>query len=280
MIRALCIRSFRDGLSMLVSCSALVAFLVWFRLWIVSQIDFGAVLKMFASGAMPKFIEQLMPVPLETLASIEGRVAYGYEEAPAVGLTALWAIARGTDCIAGRLGRGTMEMMLSQPISRLTLVSTHTAVTVFGAAVLAGAAWLGTAAGIAMFEFDEPTAATAYLPASVNLFALGVILIGVSTLGSAAAGSRGQAVGLVVGFYFAQITCKVLSMVGPKVAWLKQLTFLTAYEPTKISVGLAREPEVYQTLAWEYNALLLGIGLVCWIVATAMFCRRDLPAPV
>ena len=63
-------------------------------------------------------------------------------------------------------------------------------------------------------------------------------------------------------------------------AWLKKLSFLSAYEPTILTIGLHSEPEAHWAMFWQYNGLLLGLGALALIVATTIFCNRDVPAPL
>lgn len=272
-------RTFRDGFALLASCCALMFAFIWLRLWIVSQIDFKEAIGMF-SRVIPEFIEKMLPVPIEVIATIEGRITFSYEELPVGLLIALWTVTRGSECLAGRLGDGTMEMLLSQPVRRLTLVSSHVFVTVLGIGLISLAAWLATATGIATIDFDEPTAARTYLPAVGNLFSVGIFMAGTATLASALGRSRAQAVAIFVAFYVVQITCKILGLIASNMAWLKKFSFLSAYEPTLLTIGLVNEPAEYWALFWQYNGILLGLGLVAFGVASLIFCNRDVPAPL
>jgi len=219
-------------------------------------------------------------VPIEVIATIEGRITFSYEELPVGLLIALWTVARGSECLAGRLGDGTMEMLLSQPVRRLTIVVSHGAVTVLGIGLISLAAWLATAIGIATIDFGEPTSAMTYLPAVTNLFSVGVFMTGAATLASALGRSRAQAVAIFVAFYVVEITCKILGLLASKMAWLKKLSFLSAYEPTLITIGLQKEPSEYWPIFWQYNGLLIGLGFACLAIAAIIFCHRDVQAPL
>lgn len=275
----LAIRSFRDGFALLASCCALIFAFIWLRLWIVSQMDFKEAIGMFTK-IIPEFIEKMLPVPIELIATIEGRITFSYEELPVLLLMALWAVTRGSECLAGRLGDGTMELLLSQPVKRLTLVTSHVAVTLVGVGLIALVGWLGTAVGIATVDFDEPTSAHTYLPAAANLLSVGCFMTGVATLASALGRSRAQAVAIFVTFYVVEMTCKILGLISSIMAWLKKFSFLSAYEPTLLTIGLVKEPNEYWPLFWQYNALLLGLGVLAFVIASAIFCHRDVPAPL
>ncbi|MEM9657169.1 MAG: ABC transporter permease subunit, partial [Planctomycetota bacterium] len=193
-------QSVRDSWLLLAGCCGVLALFLSFRVWVASQIDFGAFQTFLAVG-MPKFVEKLLPVPVDVLGTPEGRVAYGFEEFPVIVLSGLWAIARGSECLSGRLSAGTMEMLLAQPIRRFTLFATHTLVTLAGAALVGFASWLGTGLGVAWSSFAEPPELRVFTPAAVNLVGLCVFFAGFTTLLSAVTRTRSQTVALAIGFY-------------------------------------------------------------------------------
>jgi len=264
---------------MLAACCLLVMGFMWLRLWIVAQIDLDEATP-FIAEILPEFIKRMLPVPLEILTTLDGRAAFGFEELPTLLLMALWTVARGTECLAGRLGDGTMEMLLAQPVRRLTLITSHTGVTILGVLLIGAFAWIGTALGLTTVGFDQPSAATNFLPAAVNYCCFGGGLIGAATFTSALARSRGQAVGFFIAFYVVEFTCKIFALTLPAQVWLKWLTFMTAYEPTLLTIGLLQDPEQYGPLFWQYNVLLIGLGAAALVIAATMFCHRDIPAPL
>jgi ABC-2 type transport system permease protein len=278
MNRVLIQRSLRDSWLLLGSCCALTFGFVWLRVWVSSKIRFETFIKLFSEGL--KVFSDLLPVPIEELASPLGRAAFSYEELPVILLLGLWTVARGSECLAGRIGAGTMEMLLAQPVRRITLVASHTAVTVAGVAVLGLASWLGLGAGLATSHFDPPPAWTALLPAAFNYAGLGVFLVGGSTLASALARTRSEAVAVVTGFYVVELALMILARISQSAEWMENLTFLSAYEPTMLTLGLAKDAAAHWPQFWQYNAWLYGLGVLAWTAATAIFCHRDVPAPL
>ena len=146
-------RSLRDSWLLLVSCCAMALGFTWLRVWVASHIKVDAFIKFFSEGL--QIFQGLLPVPIEDLASPLGRVAFSFEELGLLMLLGLWTVTRATDCLAGRIGAGTMEMLLAQPIRRLTLVSTHTAVTLLGVLAMGAASWFGVKLGLHFSKFDE-----------------------------------------------------------------------------------------------------------------------------
>jgi ABC-2 type transport system permease protein len=278
MNRVLLVRSLRDSWLLLASCCVLTTGFIWLRVWISSLIKGDQFIRMF-SGALKTF-SRLLPVSIEDLASPLGRAAFSYEEMPVILLLGLWTVTRGSDCIAGRVGAGTMEMMLAQPLRRSTLVTSHTVVTLAGVVAIAAATWTGLAAGLSTSHFTPPPALRSLLPALANFFAFGVFLVGLATACSALVRSRSQAVAVVIGFYVVNLAMMILSRLAPAAAWLQKFTIFSAYEPTKLTVEMARNTTTGWPIFWQYNAVLLGVGAALWILAATIFCRRDVPAPL
>ncbi len=240
----------------------------WLRVWIISLLPtdrFKTILEQFRE------FERFVPVPFEQLFTYSGRIALTYDELIVVMCVVIWAIARGSDCVAGALGRGTLELVLAQPISRKRILLTQAMVTTMGVAILACASWAGIYAGIQTTTVEEPVAplrlsipllgldpAGALLdgetravpmstkvdphdmwPAAVNLFALGFFLAGLSTLISALDCYRWRTIGIVAAIYVVQLIMKIVGLASDRFAWLLNFTFFTAYDPERfVSVAV------------------------------------------
>jgi ABC-type transport system involved in multi-copper enzyme maturation permease subunit len=198
---------------------------------------------------------------------------------PVILLLGLWTVARGSDCIAGRVSAGTMEMLLAQPLRRFTLLTSHSAITILGVLALGLASWLGIGAGLATSKFDPPPAWRLLLPAAGNYLGFGVFVVGLATAASAVFRSRSQAVAAIIAFYVVNIAMMILSRLSPPAEWLQNFTVFSTYEPTKLAIGMSRDA-AYWSMFWQYNAILFGLGVALWLLAAAIFCRRDVPAPL
>ncbi len=271
-------RSLRDSWLLLLACSALAMGFNWLKVWVSSQIKVDAFVKFFSESL--KIFQNLLPVPIEDLAAPLGRVAFSFEESGLILLMGLWCITRGTDCIAGRLAAGTMEMLLAQPIRRFTLVWSHTLVTLLGVLAVAAASWLGVGMGLMVSKFDDPPQWTALAPAVANFVGLGVFIVGAATFVSAVARTRAHAVGLMIGFYVVQLALMIVARISQQFGWMEWLTILTAYEPTLLTLGLQRDPAAFWPMFWQYNGCLFGLGAMLLALGAAVFCRRDVPAPL
>jgi ABC-2 type transport system permease protein len=64
-------------------------------------------------------------------------------------LTCIWAVGRAAGAVAGELDRGTMELLLSQPVPRYRLIFAHFLVELTVLPMIGASMILGTQAGLA-----------------------------------------------------------------------------------------------------------------------------------
>jgi len=291
------------------------------RVWLVSQIDtsrFQAILEL-----LPGEWQKFSTVPIEQLVRYEGRISLTYDEPVVVFCMTIWAIARGSDVVSGEINRGSMEMLLSQPVSRMNVLFTHAWVTVVGILLLAAGTWLGVYTGIQIYSvnieeqaqmwlpfvgpvlnpFGEPVIKPTplrelvdpfvFIPAAVNLAAMGVMIAGLTTLLSSFDRYRWRTIGLMIGFYVLSVLAKLLGLASETFSWLTYVSVFTPYEP-EICVQVATVDPYGAWSLSRYNELgdylglgplgfhliLLAIAAVAYIGAGVIFSRRDLPAPL
>jgi len=323
--RVLLKKNIHESKWLLAGCVAVMAGFCWLRVWFVSRIDmerFRALLEL-----LPSDWRRFLPVDPEWLVTYPGRISLTYDEPLVMLCISIWAIARGSDVVSGELGRGTMELLLGQPITRLQIIASSALVTSIGGLIIAGSSWLGIHLGIHSFQAREEHSPTwqlpfhvpflgsevkrplaekqvryvpmskkvdsrVFWPALINLFALGFLLAGFSTLVSSCERYRWRTIGIVVGVFVVQLICKITSMSSPDLEWLKYLTILSAFEPEWIvrihdlqpeHIWSFRVPSKIDSVsqfgpgALNFIQLLFGTGF--YLASAFVFQRRDLPAP-
>lgn len=273
------------------ACAAALFAFCWVRIYIVSRVD----LETFS-----EIVEKLWdkwadfwPVSLSQLLSYSGRIAITFDEPIVVLCVSVFAIARGSDVVSGELNRGTMELLLAQPVSRWQVMLSQGIVTVVGIVLLALTAWLGTLAGIMTNTVQEEVPppslkvpgtsfsiplslarpekirvpmrtkvdAEDFLPGAVNLGMLGICLAGISSLASSLDRYRWRTIGLVVGFYVVQTIFKIAGMAIEPVAWLKKVSIFTAYEPQKfVATAVHDAANTWSLVLRDSQGAMLDIG--------------------
>ncbi|OWK42316.1 ABC transporter permease subunit [Fimbriiglobus ruber] len=226
-------------------------------------------------------------------------------------VTALWAVSRSSGAVAGEIDRGTMELLLSQPIPRNRLILAHLIVDAVTIPALVLSIVAGTQLGLALigpFEVDYSVLQKLDLPpmvrlpagppvlevhaarqwyAVVNLAALVFALSGTTMLVSALGRNRWRAVAaaglIVIGMFVAN----VIGQLWDSAAFVRPVTVFYYYQPQKI--WLKENWTVDLGEAWAGGSpmveipvmpVLIGVGAIGYLLALRVFDRRDLPAPL
>lgn len=272
--RALWFKVIREAQWLAVGCIVLMFVFNWIFVWITSLVDLSA-LRAFLRALPPQF-QNLSGVSVEEVATYSGRIGLAYVDPVLLMTAAVWAIARGSDAVSGEINRGTMELVLAQPVRRSSVLLIQAIVTTVGGAAIAGAACLGTGMGLLTVELNEDLYTWMFLPAALNVFGLIFFLAGVSTFASSWDSYRSRTVGLMGAVFIVGLIIKVMSRTVEQLNWLRYLTFFGAFEPQ----AMVSDTERAWSMLLQYNGVLIGIGLAGYVAALVIFCRRDLPAPV
>lgn len=232
-------------------------------------------------------------------------------------LACVWSVGRAAGAVAGELDRGTMELLLSQPVPRNRLILAHLLVDCVVIPALCLSFFAGTQFGlwvVGPFEVDyttvrevmnknmplaaaglqiptEPTvmevSGRSQFPALANLAALMFALSGLTLALSAAGRSRWKVIGLSVLVAVVMFVANVLGQLWDSAGFVRPFTVFYYYQPQKIML----RGEWVTDLGAVWNGggplaavpvvgVLLAVGAAGYLVALRTFTRRDLPAPL
>ncbi len=177
----------------------------------------------------------------------------------------VFAIARGSGAIAGEEERGTLDLLLSNPLTRSQVLVQKFAAMLVAVLALGFVIWLGMAIGVVVVDMEislmrlaEATLSAALLAAVFGALALAA---------GSATGKRGLSIGVAsaigVAAYF-------LNALAPLVDVLEPLTRLS---PFYYYIGA--DP-LTNGLNLLHAAVLTGLTLALLAVALVTFERRDL----
>ncbi|MEX0585302.1 MAG: ABC transporter permease [Pirellulales bacterium] len=287
MMRALCAKAIGDAKLLWAALLVAMLFFPWLYAWATSMVSLPA-FSDFLANALPKQWQQVWGVPFSEVATPAGRVALVYVHPIIVFGAVVWAVARGSDCVSGEIGRGTMEMLLAQPVRRTSLYAAQALVTVLGSALLATGVWCGTALGLRAAPLYENLSPLLYIPPAVNLFGLMVCLGGLSAFVSAWDNQRWRTVGIVAAVYVLSMMIAVVTQLVDRWHWMRYLSLLNSYKPQTM---VARHAEAWHLLKYHDGAVsglglgghqfvLFVLGLVCYVAGAVVFSRREIPAPL
>lgn len=187
-------------------------------------------------------------------------------------LVCLWAISRGSAAVAGEIERGTLDLTLSRPVSRLGYLSTQVASALLGMAILASALVVGNRIGGIYNRVADPPAALALIKPAANLAMVGVAIYGYSLLLGAWDVVRWRPNLIAATVTIASFAAGVVAAI-PTLSdweWVGRFSVFRAFEPVKVAVT---GESFRQNVAGLSVVGALGIAL-----AFVFFQRRDLPS--
>ncbi|NBT13488.1 MAG: ABC transporter permease [Planctomycetia bacterium] len=268
-------KTWGDQRVLVLSLVALWTAFPWIYIWLSAQIPMPAFQDVLLR-AIPQDWQRLSGVPFSEVATHAGRVALAFVDPVVVLAATVFGITRGSDAVSGPLERGTMEMVLAQPVTRWAVFISQALATVAAAAVLAAVLGGAAASAVALGPWSGKVDPLRLVPAALNVFGLMVCMAGISACVSAADSYRWRTIGIMCGFYVFSILAKLVGRLSSTLAWCGYLSILNAYEPQRL-VG---DPATAWRLLLAYDAVLLGLGLAAYVVGGWIFARRDLPAPL
>lgn len=290
MNRALWKKSINDGILLLGAIGAGICAFAWFRVKVVGKLDTGKFKQII--DLLPDDWQRFATVDFDWMASYLGRTATTLEEPMLQMLIGIWAIVRGSDVVSGALGRGTLEMILAQPVSRLRYYWTQNVVTILGLFILSLLVWLGMTIAVETVSVKETVYPdfkvpltniqipltfldaenvevpmsnhvnpVSFWPGILNVFCFGFLLVGLTSLLSAYDRFRWRTLGIAIGVYFLSGMAKIGSMASDSFAFLKYFTYFSFYDAVRF-IKIQNESSLSQLaiLEWSESGEFVGLG--------------------
>jgi ABC-2 type transport system permease protein len=262
-----------DAWRSLVISSAILILFSWLFVWLMSLLEVGAWAVMLSF--LPDVFKPLVGVEIAKLATRTGQLSVLYVHVVTLLVCVGWAVGRGSDSVSGEIARGTMDLILSLPVWRATVLAAPAVVATLGAAVLAASIWVGTWLGLLTFDLRGNVSPGKLAPGAVNLFAMTFCFMGITTFVSSWNRDRWRTIALSGVFFVISLIIKMVARLWEAGSWLTYCSFLSAFRPQLIIL----EPEETGWLALPYNLPLLVLGLIGHLAAAAIFTYRDIPVP-
>lgn len=254
----------------------------------------GKLLQTFLGGESVTFLD-----PQETLSVVAAH--------PLVQVVlCIWAVGRAAGAVAGEIDRGTMELMLAQPVARRKVILAHFLVDITVIPVLCLGLIVGVQVGTAIvgtftvepgvyeaLHVTAPNPLPSYTvdpakvrPGMVNAAALAFAVSGYTMWLSAAGRSRTRVLGLAILVTLVQFIVNVIGQLWEGMAFLRPFTVFYYYQPQAINLKGAWTVDPVLTMTGRRTGdvnvvlVLVVVGVVGYLLALRTFARRDVPAPL
>lgn len=245
-----------------------VALAFWGALMPIIFDAFGTqVREIMESGAFPT---QFAEFGGGDLFSLTGSVALGFVHPIAVGLNLVFATGFAATAVAGERQRGTLEVLLSRPLSRRVVYATL---------ALAGAAFIGIAVAGLTFGAWLGSAVTGRTPelgvANLPLLWLNVALLywslgAIGLLASVSFDRVSPAISITLAVVLVSYFLDVLGSLWPDAKGLQPFSLFHYVDPKSVLAGFPDRGDF---------ALLATVTVAAALAAVAIFPQRDLAAP-
>jgi ABC-2 type transport system permease protein len=227
-------------------------------------------------------------------------------------LCVVWAVGRSAGAVAGELDRGTMELLMSQPVPRNRLILAHLLADSLLLPSICLSFFLGTQFGLAVvgdfipdysalrnlkrpdgtlipFPIPEtpeplPVNGRGELAGLANTCALMFAISGITIALSSAGRSRWKVTGFAVLVVVVMFVANTIGQLWEPAGFVRPLTLFFYYQPQKamldgnwmvnLGAAWAGAPKVSGII------VLLAVGSLGYLLALRIFTRRDLPAPL
>ena len=220
----------------------------------------------------------------------------------------VWCVGRAAGAVAGELDRGTMELLMSQPVPRSRLLLAHLIVDCVVLPALCLAFFTGTQVGLAAAGPFVPDYAAlddipqlknfprdaAPLPVTgrgqpaglTNTLALMFAISGMTLALSASGRSRWKVVGYAVLVLMTMFVANTIGQLWEPAGFVRPLTFFYYYQPQRAmidgtwAVDLNTSWALGRAVYVPAVGVLFAVGAAGYALALRTFTRRDLPAPL
>lgn len=195
----------------------------------------------------------------------------------------VWAVGRAAGAIAGEIDRGTMELLMAQPIRRGQVLRAHLIVELITLPILCLSMWAGTWTGAAWVGFLDAEVPShrvdpwLFAPGLLAVAALVFAVSGMTMALSAGGRFRGRVLGLAVVVTLLQFLINVIAQLWEPMEVMRPFTLFYYYQPQKIMLHADWHSDM---TVWRSLAVLFAVGAAGYVLAWAIFRRRDLPAPL
>jgi ABC-type transport system involved in multi-copper enzyme maturation permease subunit len=229
---------------------------------------FSDVFRDFAnSGAFPR---ELMNFGSGSLFTLPGAITLGLQHPLAIAMVGIFAVGASATAVAGERARGTLEVLLARPISRLALYAAILAALLL-AVLLVLVAILGGMVGGSVLQGLTDELDLAQLPLVVlNGFGLWAAFTTFGLAASVTFDRPGPAIGLSLAYLIVNYFLEILGSLWADAAWTQDYSLFHHFNPGGILTGEGATLDL---------VIVFAAAVVPVIYALIVFPRRDLAAP-
>jgi ABC-2 type transport system permease protein len=216
---------------------------------------------------LPSFIKTTLGGDMLRAGNVPGLIAIGYQHPLVLFLYLLFAVGAPATLLSGEVQRGTMELILSRPVTKTQVYVCASGLTLGGMVSLVLVMFLGTVVATRLYDFGQPIPLDLFFRIAVNGGLLAGAAGAIALLVAGVSAGRSLAVGLTVALMVLNYFTWVVAQWWPRLAFLKPATLFYYVNGFKLDRG------------WPLGdmAVLAGVILAGSIIGGVVWQRRDPP---
>jgi len=196
-----------------------------------------------------------------------GLIAIGYQHPFVLFCFMLFAVGVPTGLLAGEVQRGTMELILSRPVTKTQVYVCAGLLTLAGMFTLVMIMFLGTVTALNIYDFGEPISLRLFFRIAINGGLLASTVGAIALLAAALFRGRNLAVGVTAAFLVANYFIWIISQLWPRMIFLRHASLFNYV------IG----PKVWARWPLDDMGVLAAVLLVALVTGGIIWHRRDLP---
>jgi hypothetical protein len=216
---------------------------------------------------LPSIVKTALGGDMLESGSITALLTIGYQHPFVMFLCMVFAVGVPTGLLTGEVQRGTMELILSRPVTKVQVYICAAVLTLVGMFGLVMTMFLGTAVAVHVYHFDEPIPLGLFLRIAINGGLLASTFGAFALLCAAFFSRFYTALGVSVAFLTLNYFVSLVSEWWPRLVFLRRATlfYLVYYS------------DIWQSWPVRNMVILTTILLSLAVIGGIIWHRRDLP---
>lgn len=182
----------------------------------------------------------------------------------------IYSVVAGTGMLAGDEGRGTLEPLLAQPVSRTSVFWSRTAALAAGLGLILAINSIGWLASVPFVDLGD-VSILAFIGGTLAPLPLVAAFAGMSILLAAVAPARGTAAGIAAAVTVVSYLVSSLALAIEAIAWMRWFSPYYYSDSHRI---------LTEGVVWWHQAALVGLAIVSLSAAWLAFRGREIGAGV
>lgn len=221
------------------------------------------------SRSLPPFVKNLLTEELALGIGSRGLIVFAWNHPVVHAMLAAVIMTLASRAIAGEIEDGTLELILTQPLSRPIYLATQIIFAFFVLFGLISAMLIGVKLGLSIYGLQRVLSWPVFLPVALNLFSLEMAIYGVTLFLSSLCREAGRVVTITLLFVLLSYLLQAVTRLWPAIQFLQPYIIFEYYSPQRMVLN--------ESISWGSIAVLLAVGLLTGGAGWWKFMRRDIP---